>query len=225
MDWSSSQILALLEIVGTNLVLSGDNAVLVAMAVHRLPPHQRQLAVAIGLSGAILLRILATMMVARLLAIPLLLGIGGVLLCGVALNLLHEEKEEQAVQTAATGRLGHAIWTILVADLMMSLDNVLAVAGVGHAHPQLIVFGLLLSIVLLITSSLFISELMNRYPILVTLGAGILAWTAGRMIGNDAMIQRIVWVEWGADLQQGPFPFLLPAGTTMIVAGLSNWRR
>ena len=215
----------MLQIIGTNVVLSGDNAVLVAMAVHRLPAHQRRPALVIGLSGAVLLQILATTMVARLLTVPLLLSIGGFLLCGVALKLLREEKEELAPQAAPVGRLGHAVWTILMANLIMSLDNVLAVAGVGLAYPQLIVFGLLLSIVLLITGSLFISELMNKYPMLVTLGAGILAWTAGRMIGSDVMIQRVVWVKMGADLQQGPFPLLLPTGTTIIVAGLSSWRK
>jgi YjbE family integral membrane protein len=224
-DWSSSQVLALLQIIGTNVVLSGDNAVLVAMAVHRLPAHQRRPALVIGLSGAVFLQILATTLVARLLTVPLLLSVGGFLLCGVALKLLGEEKEEPTPQAAPVRRLGHAIWTILMANLIMSLDNVLAVAGVGRTHPQLIVFGLLLSITLLITGSLFISELMNKYPMLVTLGAGILAWTAGRMIGSDVIIQRIVWVKLGTDLQQGPFPLLLPASTTMIVAGLSSWRR
>lgn len=179
MGWNSSYILSLLEVIGTNIVLSGDSAVLVAMAVHRLPLRQRRAALILGISGAVVLQTLATLAMAQLLRIPLLLCVGGVLLCGVALNLLREEGEEETPQVHAAEHLEHAVWTILVATLLTSLDNVLAVASVGQGQPGLILFGLLFSSAILITGSLFISQLMNRYPILVTVGAGILAWTAG----------------------------------------------
>jgi YjbE family integral membrane protein len=217
-------ILSLLQIMGTNIMLSGDNAVLVSMAVHRLPPHQRCTALLMGLSGSILLQILATLVVAQLLAIPLLLCVGGMLLCGVALNLLKED-EEEGPQVYAAERMGHAVWTILVANLLMSLDNVLAVASIGQGQPGLILFGLLFSIVVLITGSLFIADLMTKYPILVTLGAGILAWTAGRMIGADTVVRQVAWAHLGADLQTGPLRFVLSALTTAVVMAVPNWRK
>jgi YjbE family integral membrane protein len=194
------------------------------MAVHRLPPHQRRSALLFGLSGSIILQILATLAVSQLLTIPLLLCVGGMLLCGVALNLLKED-EEETPEFHATEHLGHAIWTIVVANLLMSLDNVLAVASIGQGQPNLILFGLLCSIVILVTGSLFISELMSRYPILVTVGAGILAWTAGHMIGADIMVRQIVWVHLGTDLQSGPLRFLLSVLMTAVVITVPNWSK
>jgi YjbE family integral membrane protein len=223
-DWNSSNILWLLKIIGTNIVLSGDNAVLVGMAVHRLPQHQRRSALVLGLSGSFILQVLATLAVARLLAIPFLLCVGGMLLCSIALDLLKEDSES-VPQFQTAKHLGHAVWIILVANLLMSLDNILAVASVGQGQPGLILCGLLASNALLIVGSLFISELMNKYPILVTLGAGSLAWTAGRMIGTDVVVRQLVWVHLGADLQTGPLRFLLCALTTAVVITVPNWRK
>lgn len=207
-------------------MLSGDSAVLVAMAVHRLPLRQRRAALILGISGAVVLQTLATLAMAQLLRIPLLLCVGGVLLCGVALNLLREEEEEEETpQVHAAEHLEHAVWTILVATLLTSLDNVLAVASVGQGHPGLILFGLLFSSAILITGSLFISQLMNRYPILVTVGAGILAWTAGGMIEADAVVRRIMWAPLGAGLPHGPFRFLFSVVATVLVLIAPNWRK
>jgi len=175
--WSLSSVLLLLGIIGVNLVVSGDNALLVAMAVHRLPAHQRRPAVALGAAGAIVLHILAALAVTELLSVPLLLAGGGLMLLWIALKLL-QEGEGTGHEVHVSEGLGHAVRTIIAADFVMSLDNTLAVAGVGRGHPGLIVLGLLVSISMIMTSSLFISELMNRYPFLLTVGASILAWTA-----------------------------------------------
>ncbi len=202
MSWNAVYLLPLLEIIGVNVVLSGDNAVLVAMAVHRLPPRQRRPALALGAAGAIVLHIATTLVVTQLLRIPLLLCAGGLLLAWIALKLLQEEHEE-APRVHAAENLGHAVRTIIAADFIMSLDNMLAVAGVGQGHPGLIVFGLLFSVSLIMRGSLFISTLMNRYPFFVTIGAGILAWTAGHMMATDTVIDHAVWAHWGVDLKNG----------------------
>ncbi|MBI3800626.1 MAG: YjbE family putative metal transport protein [Deltaproteobacteria bacterium] len=224
MNWNSSDILWLLRIIGTNIVLSGDNAILVGMAVHRLPPHQRRSALVLGLSGSFVLQVLATLAVAQLLTIPLLLCVGGMLLCSIAMDLL-KENEDGSPQFQTAKHLGHAVWIILVANLLMSLDNVLAVASVGQGQPTLILLGLLLSNGMLAVGSLFLSDLMNRYPFLITLGAGSLAWTAGRMIGTDVVIRQFVWVHLGADLQRGPLRFLMSALTTAVVMTIPSWRK
>jgi len=223
-NWNSSDILWLLRIIGTNIVLSGDNAVLVGLAVHRLPPHQRRSALVLGLSGSFVLQVLATLAVAQLLTIPLLLCVGGMLLCSIAMDLL-KENEDGTPQFQTAKHLGHAVWIILVANLLMSLDNVLAVASVGQGQPTLILLGLLLSNGMLAVGSLFLSDLMNRYPFLITLGAGSLAWTAGRMIGTDVVIRQLVWVHLGADLQRGPLRFLMSALTTAVVMTIPSWRK
>ena len=107
----------------------------------------------------------------------------------------------------------------------MSLDNVLAVASVGRGQPQLIALGLVVSIALILTASVFIAEFMDRYPFLVTVGAGILAWTAGRMVATDAVIDRAVWSAFGTDLQGGPWGVLLSVAMTAFVLVTSRWGR
>jgi len=216
--------LSVLQIIGINAVLSGDNAVLVALAIRRLPQSQRRPALVLGIGGAIGLQILATLVVAQLFAIPLLLCGGGLLLSWIALKLLREEEQEPSSLPTAKN-LAQAIWTIIVANCLMSLDNVLAVASIGRGQPQLIALGLVVSIALILTASVFIAEFMDRYPFLVTVGAGILAWTAGRMVATDAVIDRAVWSAFGTDLQGGPWGVLLSVAMTAFVLVTSRWGR
>jgi len=193
LDWS--HVVPVLQIIGIDLVLSGDNAVVIAMAAHRLPPKQRKLAFLFGAGGAIVLRIIATIAVSLLLKVPLLLFFGGAVLTWIAFQLLLEEEEaEHHVGPAES--LGHAIRTIMVADFIMSLDNMLAVAGAGREHPALIVFGLLFSIVIIMSGGAVIANMMNKYPALILIGAGVLAWTAGTMIVEDPMLRdRVLFRE------------------------------
>ncbi len=222
MNWSETSFFALLQIMGVNLVMSGDNAVLVAMVVNRLPSTQRRPALFYGTAGAVLLHILVTLVVVRLLSVPLLLGGGGVLLFWIAWKLLQNEEESPLLRP--TQSLASAVKTIICADFVMSVDNMLAVAGVGHQHPALIIFGLLFSVSLIMTGSVFISALMRRYPFFITIGAGVLAWTAGRMIVTDAVIQRVMKGHLGADWQNGIGSLILPLCLTFFVMTAATWR-
>lgn len=216
--------LPLLEIIAINIVLSGDNAVVVALAVRRLPLPQRQPALLLGVGGAVLLQVLATLGVARLFQIPLLLAGGGLLLSWMAMQLLREEGGSTAQLPTAT-TLRRAVCTIITANSLTSLDNVLAVASIGREHPAFIACGLVVSTTLMITLSVRIAEWMNRYPFLVTVGASILAWTGGRMVATDAIVGRAVLAEFGTELKDRPWGFLLAAGMTAGVLTVGWWRR
>ena len=181
---------SILQILIIDVVLSGDNAVVIAMAAHRLPRRQRKLAILCGAGGAIGLRVLFTWILSQLLGIPLLRFGGGLVLVWIAMKLLLEE-EEQDHKVREAGGLFHAVWIIIMADLVMSLDNMLAVGGASEGHMTLILFGLILSIAIIMSCSAIIADWMNRFPILVVLGAAVLAWTAAEMMLEDAKV-----AEW-----------------------------
>ena len=225
MDWSQ-YLLPLLQIIGINIVLSGDNAVVIAIAAHHLPQQHRRKAFVFGSGGAIVVRVVATVVMAYLLNVPLLLLVGGLMLTWIALKLLLEE-EDAARHVGQAENLMHAIKTIIVADIIMSLDNMLAVAGASHSSVgegmereanALIVFGLLVSIGIIMTCSALIAGLMDRYPILVTLGAGILAWTAGRMMVEDNMVE-----QWLAHAHA--FTYVVPTIVTLVVIASPRWSK
>jgi YjbE family integral membrane protein len=184
-------IRAILSIVIIDLVLSGDNAVVIGMASRRLPPEQRRKAIIFGAAGAIGLRITFTAMVALLLGIPLLQSIGGVLLVWIAFKLLRQEHAEENVREGAN--LFDAVRTIIIADVIMSLDNILAVGGAAHGNLWLLLFGLALSMPIIMFGSNLVATLMNRLPWLVYLGSAVLAFTAGEMIFSDPIVHdRII---------------------------------
>ncbi len=180
-----------LSIVVIDLVLSGDNAVVIGMAARRLPSKQRRRAIVFGGGAAVVLRILFTATAALLLCIPLLEAGGGVLLLWIALKLLRQD-EQLPEHVAESTNMLEAIRTIVMADVIMSLDNILAVGGAAHGHLWLLLFGLALSIPLLLVGSSLIATLMNRFAWLIWLGAGILTWTAGRMIVEDGLVEKYV---------------------------------
>jgi YjbE family integral membrane protein len=189
-DWQF--VTSVLQILIIDVVLSGDNAVVIALAAHRLPSQQRRVAIICGAAGAIALRVLFTWILAQLLGVPLLRFGGGVILVWIAMKLLRDEEDEEQghhVRTAAS--LPQAIWIIIMADLVMSLDNMLAVGGASEGHATLILFGLLWSIAIIMTCSAIIADWMNRFPFLVLIGAGVLAWTSGEMMLEDAKV-----AEW-----------------------------
>nr|WP_138493244.1 TerC family protein [Paenibacillus pinistramenti] len=176
-------ILLLLQILMINLVLSGDNAVVIAMASKNLPPSQRKKAVWWGAAGAVVLRCLLTWVALLLLQIPFIQACGGILLAYIAFKLLTQQEEDTRVESAAT--LWKSIQTILFADFIMSLDNVLAIAAVAQGDAAIIVIGIAIGIPIVVWGSNLITDLLHRFPVLVYAGAGILAYTAGKMLLHD----------------------------------------
>ncbi|MHB1652486.1 MAG: TerC family protein [Desulfitobacteriaceae bacterium] len=171
---------ALLSIIVINIILSGDNALVIAMATLRLQSKQRKRAIFWGTFGAVALRVILTAMAAILLTVPYIQAVGGILLTWIAVKLLAEDERED--EKEAPGSMGAAIKTIIIADFLMSLDNVLAVAGASEGNIFLLIIGLLLSIPLVVWGSTFLSSLMRKWPWLIALGAGLLGWTAGEML-------------------------------------------
>lgn len=179
-----------LTIILINVLLSGDNAVVIAMASRRLPPLQRRKAIVAGGAGAIVLRVIFTVAASVLLRIPLLQAIGGVMLVWISWRLLRDDPEEQEIRAATT--VWGAFQTIVVADVLMSLDNILAISGAAHGSLGLLVFGLLASMPIILFSSTLIARLMNRLPWLSLIGAIILTVTAARMVVDDKLVNAHV---------------------------------
>ena len=195
MDYLSSEFLsALLAIIVIDLMLAGDNAIVIALAARNVPKHLQRRAFVWGMFGAIGVRIAMTLIVVWLLKIPGLLGAGGVLLVWIAYKLLlpDEHGQDKAHMTASNSFWG-AMRTIVVADAIMGLDNVLAVAGAAHGSFVLVVVGLLISIPIVIWGSGLILNYVERYPVIVYLGAAVLAWTAAKMIVSEPLLAE--WVN------------------------------
>lgn len=184
-DWlTTERLLAALNIVFIDILLAGDNAVLIAMAVQRLTPKERKLGILCGAAGAVVLRVALTFVAARMLSVPFLKIVGGLLILWIAVKLLSESGGQEDGGKSATS-LWQAMWLILVADLTMSLDNILAIAGASKGHMDLVVFGLLLSIPFVVFASSWLSGLMDRYPVIVLIGAAILGKVGAEMILTD----------------------------------------
>ncbi len=222
--WDFHSLLALLEIIGINAVLSTDNVVVVALVVHRLPLQHQRLALLLGIGGAVGLQVLATVFVSQLFHIPLLLGVGGLLLNVIAVQLLRNGEQQTPPQLGPGVTLRHAVWMIISANCLTSLDNVLAVGSIGWEQPILIICGLVVSITLMLTCSRRIADWMNSCSFLISMGAGILAWTAGRMIASDALIHASVLAEWNIDLDNNPWRLLLSLTTTIGVLVVARQR-
>ena len=179
-------LLKILGIIWINIILSGDNAVVIAMACRGLPQDKRRMGMILGAGVAVALRIVFTVVVVALLSTPFLKVIGGCLLLWIAVKLVSGEDEEGNVKE--TNRLWHAVWTIAVADAVMSLDNVLAIAAVAQDSTWLLVLGLAISIPLIIAGAALIMAILDRVPVLVWAGAALLGWVAGEMIVSDPWV-------------------------------------
>lgn len=179
-----ANVVAILKIILFDLVLSGDNAVVIGLAAHRLPPQQRKRAMVWGCGLAIVMRIGLTLIVSLLLVFPCLRFTGGILLAWIACKLMLEEVQAADDPTAAPSSLFKAIQRIAMADFIMSLDNVLAIASAAQSWNQIIV-GLILSIMMLLFLSAVITEIMSRYRWIAYAGAALLAWTAADMMAHD----------------------------------------
>ncbi|WP_276356255.1 TerC family protein [Cohnella caldifontis] len=207
-DW----LLGLLKIMLVNIVLSGDNAVVIALACRRLPPAQQKRAIFWGTMGAVLLRLALTGVAVWLLKVPLVEACGGILLLYIAVKLLTGQEDEEG-----EGRSGlsirQAIRTIIAADVVMSLDNVVAVAGVAQGDWLLIGIGLAVSIPLIVFCSSLLTRLMKRFPVIVWLGAGLLGYTAGEMLVKDEWVHGLL-----EPVLAGGLP-IVPAVLTLAVVG------
>lgn len=179
-----------LQIVVIDLMLAGDNALVIALAVRSLPKRERRIGTACGAAGAVALRVGLTYLAARLLQIPYLQLAGGLFILWIALRVLRDAGEAPAASPGSQ-RLLQAIWYVVFADLTMSTDNILAIAGASHGNLWLILFGLGLSIPFVVLSSNLLADLMNRYPATVYLGSAILGKVGGDMILQDPFVVRL----------------------------------
>ncbi len=203
------QFVLISEIILINIVLSGDNAVVIAMASKNLPPKQRRLAVGWGAFGAVALRILLTGAAVFLLKVPYIQAAGACLLVYIAIKLLVEDDGRNDVKAAPT--LLAAVWTIVVADFVMSLDNVLAIAAITKGNYVVLALGIATSIPLIVWGSSLIMKLLQQFPILTYLGAGILGYTSGEMLIEDGKIRELLMDSHPS------YHWIVPVFTTLIV--------
>jgi YjbE family integral membrane protein len=177
------------SIVFIDLLLAGDNALVIAMAVRSLAPRERRIGTICGAAGAVVLRVGLTFIAAKLLDLPFLKLVGGAFVLWIAVKVLFDASDAPDA-VAAPKRLAQAIWYVMFADLTMSVDNIIAIAGTSNGHIELIVFGLALSIPFVVLSANLLANLMDRYPFTIYLGAGILGRVAGNMILTDSFVTR-----------------------------------
>lgn len=209
--------IALLQIIGINVVLSGDNAVVIALAARSLPARQQKQAVMWGSSAAVVLRIVLTVVAIELLQLPYLKILGAVLLLWIGIQLLVPEEEHGSGRQVKTASMAVAVRTILLADLVMSLDNVIAVAAAAKGSLVLLIVGLLVSIPLVIFGSTYLMRFMDRWPIIVTLGGALLGWVAGEMAVTDPLLRD--WVDASAKWLH----YVLPIGGALLVVLIGKW--
>ncbi|MCS1351751.1 TerC family protein [Mechercharimyces sp. CAU 1602] len=197
MELGSEFIGALITIIIIDLLLAGDNAIVIGLAARRLPKEQQKKAIVWGTVGAIGIRILATLAVVWLLKIPGLLLVGGLLLVWISYKLLVDDGEHDI---EAGNNLFAAIRTIVIADAVMGLDNVIAIAGAAHGDYVLVILGLLISVPIMIWGSAIILRLMERYPMIIYFGAAVLAFTAAKMMVGEGFVQPFFnqnpWMQW-----------------------------
>jgi YjbE family integral membrane protein len=210
--------LASLQIIYINILLSGDNAVVIALACRGLPPKQRRWGVIWGAAGAVVLRIILTIFAVKLLALPWLEALGGILLLWIGIKLIAEE-EGVDPNVKVSERLWAAVRTVIIADLVMSVDNVLGVAAAAHGSVLLLVFGLLVSIPLVIAGSQLILKVIERFPVIILVGGGLLGWIAGGLLVEDAALApwihaNAAWLDWVG-----------PLFGVAIVLGGARWQK
>ena len=206
--------IGLLKIIWINIILSGDNAVVIALAARGLPPEQQKKAIMFGSGAAVFLRIALTVVAAKLLALSYLQIIGGILLLWIGTQLLAGEDEDGEGHGENHG-LWVAIRTILIADLVMSLDNVIGVAAAAKGNMTLLILGLAISIPLVVFGSKLMIALMERFPVIITLGAALIGWVGGETIVHDVALASVL----------AAYPWLHQAGAAagaVVVLGLGR---
>lgn len=200
---NNSAIISILQIIAIDLVLGGDNAIVIALACKNLPEKQRKLGIFYGALGAIVLRVIMVFFASALLLISGLKIIGGILLFWIGIKLILDSKKENTLNINQGNNLFEAIKTIIIADFVMSLDNSVAIAGAADGNIYLVIFGLLLSVPIIIWGSNIILKLIDKYPIIIYLGSGLLGWIAGDMIQTD--IFTTTYFEANEVLKYFPF--------------------
>jgi YjbE family integral membrane protein len=218
MDFASPEFwLAVLQIIAIDIVLGGDNAVVIALACRHLPEKQRNLGIFWGVFGAIALRVILVFFALNLLAIPFLKIVAAMLLLWIGTNLLQPEPDHTGHEIAANTTLLGAIRTIIIADAVMSLDNVVAIAGAARDSIGLVVIGLIVSVPIIVWGSKLVMKLMDRFPVIVVIGAGLLGWIAGGMSVTDAASKE--WVNANAAFLQ----WLAPIFGALLVIVTGKW--
>ncbi len=207
---------ALLKIIGIDIVLSGDNAVVIALACRSLPERQRKLGVMLGSGSAIVLRIILTFFAVYLMNVPYLKVIGALFLLWIGIKLILPD-DSHGQDISASDNLMAAVRTILIADFVMSLDNVIGVAAAAHGSVPLIVIGLLISIPIIVFGSTLILKVMDRFPLIITIGGGLLGYVAGEMAVTDKAIAG--WIDQNAHYLHVALPIL---GALFVVA-VGKW--
>jgi YjbE family integral membrane protein len=216
MDFGNTEFwLGLLQIIGINIVLSGDNAVVIALAARSLPKEQQRQAIIWGTAGAVVLRVLLTLVAAKLMALPWLQIVGGALLLWIGVQLLAGGDDEAESDGKQVG-LFAAIRTILIADLVMSLDNVIGVAAAAKGDSMLLIIGLGIAIPIVIFGSTLMIKLMERFPVIVTAGAALIGWVAGDTIFSDTVVKPLA-----GDSNVAHYAFAV-AGAVFVVL-LGKW--
>ncbi len=217
MEFGTPQFwIAGLEIIVINILLSGDNAVVIALACRNLPKKQRKLGIFYGVIGAVVLRIILTFFAVALLQLPYLQLVGAALLLWIGVKLIAEE-EGDGEHIEASDRLVSAVKTVIVADLVMSLDNVIGVAGAAKGSLALLVFGLVVSIPLVVIGAQLIMKLIERFPILVIAGGGLLGYIAGEIAVSDAAVKD--WIAATAP----QLHWIAPIVGAIIVVSIGVW--
>ena len=208
--------IGLFKIVWINIILSGDNAEVIALAARGLPPQQQKKAVLLGSGAAVVLRIALTVVAAKLMQLPFVEVIGGLLLLWIGVGLLKGEDEEEDSGSVARQGMMAAVRTILLADLVMSLDNVIAVAAAAGGDMLLLILGLAISIPLVIFGSTLMIKLMERFPVIVTLGAALIGWVGGETIVNDRLLH-------GYTVAHPWLHYVAAAAGAVLVVGLGKF--
>ena len=212
--FNDAWVIAVLQIIAIDIVLGGDNAIIIALACRNLPKHQRRAGILWGTAGAIILRVILVFFATSLMEIPVLRLVGGILLILIGIKLLTEvETHDLDGKINQSSNLLTAIRTIIIADFVMSLDNALAITAAAKGDIGLVVFGLLLSVPIIIWGSALILRLMERFPIIITAGAGLLGWLGGGLMISDELL-----AEFTASSMPATPTIAAAVGTIFVIA-------
>ena len=184
----STALISILQIIAIDIILGGDNAIVIALACKNLPEKQRKLGIFYGALGAIILRVVMVFFASTLLLISGLKIIAGILLLWIGVKLILDSHQENTINVSQENNLLGAVKTIIIADFIMSLDNSVAIAAAADGNIYLVIFGLLLSVPIIIWGSKIILKLIDKYPIIIFIGSALLGWIAGGMIQTDILI-------------------------------------
>jgi YjbE family integral membrane protein len=216
------------QIIMIDILLGGDNAVVIALACRKLPPAQRTQGIIWGTIGAIVLRVILIFFALTLLALPFLKIVGAILLVWIGIKLIAPD-DEGGHEVAASDKLWAAVKTVIVADLVMSVDNVIAIAGAAqgasdHHEMPLVIFGLLVSIPIIVWGSQLVLKLMDRFPLIITAGGMLLGWIAGTMAISDPVVAVTDAWTWMPKLPQtDTLKYAFGIGGALLVLGLGKW--